>query len=76
MDLFREYVRSSGLYGRGTSLGGALHRLNEMKPPVFSQSTMLLILSDAKTVDEALTIHELTRARQKAGRIFLLNPIP
>ena len=76
MDLFREYVRSSGLYGRGTSLGGALHRLNEMKPPVFSQSTMLLILSDAKTVDEALAIHELTRARQRAGRIFLLNPIP
>ena len=76
MDLFRDYVRSSGLYGRGTALGNALHKLNEMKPPMFSQSTMLLILSDAKTVDEALAIHELQRVKKKAGRVFLLNPIP
>lgn len=76
MDLFRDYVRRSGLYGRGTCLGAALHKLNEEKPPLFSGATTLLILSDGKTADEALTIHELLRARQKAGRIIFLNPIP
>ena len=32
MDAFRAYVRSSGLYGRGTDLGSALEALRQMKP--------------------------------------------
>ena len=76
MDLFRDYVRESGVYGKGTDLGGALGKLNEEKPPVFSPATMLLIVSDAKTVNVPLVVHELLRARSKAGKVFWLNPIP
>lgn len=76
MDLFRDYVRESGVYGRGTDLGGALQKLNDEKPPVLSPASMLLIISDAKTVNMPLAIHELLRARSKAGKLFWLNPIP
>ncbi len=76
MDLFRDYVRQSGVYGRGTDLGSALQKLNDEKPPVLSPATMLLIISDAKTVNMNLAVHELLRARGKVGKLFWLNPIP
>lgn len=76
MDLFRDYVRRSGVYGRGTDLGAALKKLNDMRPPVLSPATMLLIISDTKTVNQALAAQELLRARSRAGRVFWLNPIP
>ena len=76
MDLFRDYVRQSGVYGRGTDLGAALQKLNDEKPPVLSPASMLLIISDAKTVNMNLAVHELLRARGKAGKVFWLNPIP
>ena len=76
MDLFRDHVRRSGVYGRGTDLGAALKKLNDMRPPVLSPATMLLIISDTKTVNLPLAEQELLRARGKAGKVFWLNPIP
>ena len=76
MDLFRDYVRRSGVYGRGTDLGGALERINDMRPPALSPATMLLIISDTKTVNQAYAAKELLRARSRAGKVFWLNPIP
>ncbi len=76
MDLFRDYVRRSGVYGRGTDLGGALKRINDMRPSALSPATMLLIISDTKTVNQPLAVQELLRARSRAGKVFWLNPIP
>ena len=76
MDLFRDYVRRCGVYGRGTDLGAALKKLNDMRPGLFSPATMLLIISDTKTVNQALAAQELLRARGRAGKVFWLNPIP
>ena len=76
MDLFRDYVRRSGVYGRGTDLGGALKKINDLRPPALSPATMLLIISDTKTVNQPLAVQELLRARSKAGKVFWLNPIP
>ena len=76
MDLFRDYVRRSGVYGRGTDLGRALKTINDMRPPALSPATMLLVISDTKTVNQALAAQELLRARGKAGKVFWLNPLP
>lgn len=76
MDLFRDYVRRCGVYGRGTDLGAALKKLNDMRPGLLSPATMLLIISDTKTVNLALAAQELLRARGRAGKVFWLNPIP
>ena len=76
MDRFRDYVKRSGMFGRGTNLGRALLEINEKKPPVLSPAAILLILSDGKTVDTAQALTQLARARAKAGRVIFLNPIP
>lgn len=76
MDLFRDYVRRSGAYGKGTDLGSALEKLCVMKPEALNDSTTLLILSDTKTVDQNRAVRALVEAKRMAGRIIWLNPIP
>ena len=76
MDLFRNYVKECGVYGKGTDLGTALEGLCARKPAVLNQSTTLLILSDGKTIDQPRAISALQKAKCQAGRILWLNPIP
>ena len=76
MDSFRKYVRSSGLYGRGTDLGHALNDLCAMQNSPLTQSSTLLILSDTKTIDVAGAVRALSSAQRNAGKVMWLNPIP
>ena len=76
MDKFRQFVKDSGLYGRGTDLGTALQRLAEQRPTPLTASTTLLILSDTKTIDQNRAIAAVLKAKQLAGRVLWLNPIP
>ena len=76
MDKFRQFVKDSGLYGRGTDLGSALQNLSEQKPTPLTASTTLLILSDTKTIDQNRAVSALLKAKQLAGRVLWLNPIP
>lgn len=76
MDMFRNYVRECGIYGRGTDLGSALEALNTMKPCPLGDASTLLILSDTKTIDQNRAVQALIKSKQLAGRVILLNPIP
>ena len=76
MDLFRGYVRDSGIYGRGTDLGTALQQLCAMQPSVLNSSTTLLILSDTKSIDQPRAVQALMEAKRLSGRVIWLNPIP
>ena len=76
MDLFRDYVRKCGVYGKGTDLGSALEKLNAMTPAVLNPSTTLLILSDTKTVDQVRAMEALLKSKHLSGRVLWLNPIP
>ena len=76
MDLFRNYVRQSGLYGKGTDLGEALEQLCRKHPPILTDSTTLIVLSDTKTVDQNKALSALLDAKRLSGRIIWLNPIP
>lgn len=76
MDLFRGYVRDSGIYGRGTDLGAALLSLCAMQPPVLSSAATLLILSDTKSIDQNKALAALREAKRLSGRVIWLNPIP
>ena len=75
MDSFREYVRQSGVFGRGTNLGRALTELCKMKSAALNDSTTLLILSDAQTVDRETAVHALLEAKRLAGQVIWLNPL-
>ena len=76
MDLFRSYVRDSGIYGKGTDLGTALQELCTRKPAVLGAAATLLILSDTKTIDQPRAIAALQEAKRQSGRVIWLNPIP
>ena len=76
MDKFRDFVRESGAYGRGTDLGTALESLCARKPAALNDATTLLILSDTKTIDQPRAVRALQEAKRLAGRILWLNPIP
>ena len=76
MDSFRDYVRDSGVYGRGTDLGGALKKINDERPSALSPATVLIIVSDGKSIDISGACREMDRARSRAGKVYCLNPIP
>ena len=76
MDLFRNYVRQCGIYGKGTDLGAALRFLCAQQPAALNDATTLLILSDTKTVDQAGAVEALQNAKRMAGQVLWLNPIP
>jgi uncharacterized protein with von Willebrand factor type A (vWA) domain len=76
MDKFRDYVRDSGIYGKGTDLGAALEQLSALHPAVLNPATTLLILSDAKTIDQNRALVALQEAKRLAGKVLWLNPIP
>ena len=76
MDLFRNYVRDSGLYGKGTDLGNALRKLCAMRPHILGPAVTLLILSDTKTVDINGAIPALLEAKRQSGKVLWMNPIP
>lgn len=76
MDLFRSYVKDCGVYGKGTDLGSALEKLCTMQPAILNPSTTLLILSDTKTMEQDRATLTLLQAKQLAGRVLWLNPLP
>lgn len=76
MDLFRDLVSRSGIYGKGTNLANALEFLCSRKPPVLTAATTLIILSDTKTIDQQRALAALLRAKHLCGKVILLNPIP
>ena len=76
MDLFRNYVKECGIYGKGTDLAKALGKLNQANPKALNQYTTLIILSDSKTVNQSQAITALQEAKRLAGRVIWLNPIP
>ena len=76
MDLFRDYVKKCGIYGKGTDLGSALEKLCATNPAALTASTTLLILSETKTIDQPRAMAKLQEAKRLAGRVLWLNPIP
>lgn len=76
MDLFSSYVRTSGVWGRGTNVGRALDAVLAAAPPVLTPNTVLLVLSDAKSVGLDRAEASLARAAKAAGSVIWMNPIP
>ena len=76
MDLFRNYVKECGIYGKGTDLGTALEKLGAMNTKALNQHTTLIILSDSKTVNQGQALTALQEAKRLSGRVIWLNPLP
>ena len=76
MDRFAGYVRASGVWGRGTNIGRALEAVLGANPSVLTPNTVLIVLSDAKSVDLDRAEAGLIQAGRRAGSVVWMNPIP
>lgn len=71
---FEKIVKSSNLWRRGTNCGAAMEYLLGLKPAVISPSTLLIVLSDAKTVDQPYAEDMMMELSKRAKKIIWLNP--
>lgn len=76
MDMFSSYVRTSGVWGRGTNIGRAMEAVLDARPAVLTPGTVLIVLSDAKSVDLDRAEAGLLHARKQSGSVVWMNPIP
>ncbi|MBR2700136.1 MAG: VWA domain-containing protein, partial [Clostridia bacterium] len=74
MSLFAGYVRTSGVWGRGTNIGRALEAVLASNPPALGPGTVLIVLSDAKSVDLNRAEAALVKASRQAGSVVWMNP--
>lgn len=75
MDAFEDYVKGSPLWCKGTNIGGILQRLLEIEPAVINNNTIVLIISDAQTVNIPLTESMVEELQKKCSKIYWFNPI-
>lgn len=73
---FFESDSVSTIRGRGTNIGNSLKQLQRDRFSAFSSSTVLVIVSDAKTANAPMAVEQLELASKKAKRIIWLNPLP
>ena len=75
MDAFADYVKGSPLWCKGTNIGGILQRLLQIEPAVVNSNTIVLIISDAQTVNIPLTESMVDELHQKCSKIYWFNPV-
>ena len=76
MKAFEEHVKESGLWGKGTDIGGAIEKMTQLRPLPFNGSTVLIILSDTKTVNTKKAEDQIKNASARVKKIIWMNPIP
>ena len=75
MDAFADYVKGSPLWCKGTNIGGILRRLLQIEPAVVNSNTIVLIISDAQTVNIPLTESMVEELQRKCSKIYWFNPV-
>ena len=75
MDAFSDYVKESPLWCKGTNIGGVLQKLLGIQPAVLGNNTIVLIISDAQTVNIPLTEMMVEEVQKQSSHIYWFNPI-
>ena len=73
---FEKQVKESPIWNKGTNLYTSLKDLEGLNKKIFSPATILIIVSDAKTVDGGPAIEKLQSLKAKMKSILWFNPIP
>lgn len=76
MEIFENFVKKSGLWGRGTDIGHALSELSGQKQKPLTRNTVLLIISDTKTSGSSKAEAAMQKIARNVEEIIWLNPIP
>lgn len=75
LDSFADHVKGSPLWCKGTNIGGILQSLLRIEPTVLGSNTIVLIISDAQTVNIPLTETMVEELQKKCSKIYWFNPI-
>jgi uncharacterized protein len=73
---FEEKVMNSPIWRKGTNLSKSLTDLQQKSKAFLSSSTVLIIVSDAKTVEAQSAIEKLKKIKKKVKSVLWFNPIP
>ena len=74
-DIEHEIVKSS-VWKKGTDLNHAVRHILTNRFVILNSSTVVIIVSDAKTINAAGTAENLKQLSSKVKQIYWLNPIP
>jgi len=75
-DFSLEKLTKSSGWGEGTNLYISLSKLKNNYPELLKPLTVLIVLSDTKTLQADLAAEELKSIRQRIKDIIWLNPLP
>lgn len=73
---FEHRIKTSPVWRKGTNIGNVLSHIFDRKDIVLNSSTIVVVVSDAKTLDSAAAAEKLKRMAAKVKRILWLNPVP
>jgi uncharacterized protein with von Willebrand factor type A (vWA) domain len=71
-----EVIGKSSIWGKGTNFGASLNTLQTRFPLLLTSNTVMIIVSDTKTMDLERAEQELAIARRSVKEVLLLNTLP
>ncbi len=71
-----ELIGKSRIWGKGTNLGASLNTLRTQHPLLLTSHTIVIIVSDTKTLELERAEKELFRVKQAVKDILWLNTLP
>jgi uncharacterized protein len=73
---FEKRIKGSSVWGKGTNINRALECLLDDREGILKSSAIVVLISDAKTLDVEKAVHSLSRVYGRVKRIIWLNPTP
>jgi hypothetical protein len=71
-----ELIGKSRIWGKGTNFGASLASLQTNFPLLLASHTVIIVVSDTKTLDLERAEKELATTRRAVKEILLLNTLP
>lgn len=75
MDGYEKYIKESNVWRKGTNIGKVLDEFLEDETRILKSSTVVIIVSDAKTLEVDKAVKKLGKIQSKVKRILWLNPL-
>ncbi|HHV34966.1 MAG TPA: VWA domain-containing protein [Syntrophomonadaceae bacterium] len=75
-DTMVKLIGKSRIWGKGTNMGNALYALREQYPLLLTSNTVVIIVSDTKTLEIDFAEDELIKLKRSVKDILWLNTLP
>ncbi|MGI5867353.1 MAG: VWA domain-containing protein, partial [Syntrophaceticus schinkii] len=75
-DTMVKLIGKSRIWGKGTNMGNALFSLREQHPLLLTSNTVVIVVSDTKTLEIDFAEEELIKLKRSVKDILWLNTLP